>query len=170
GGPGSLIAWIVLGFLGLALAWTFASAGAQNPDAGGVQAMIGSIFGESVETICRYLIFFSVPAGAVPGAYIFAHHIAAAFNLPQTSIVYLSFGSWLTVGTANYFGIRISAGAQLVLSALLVVLLTIFVVLGFPSVRPEHFHPFLPKGLSGVGNAGLLIFWSFLGWEAIAHL
>src|SRR5262249_48743514 len=120
GGPGSLIAWIVLGFLGLALAWTFASAGAQNPDAGGVQAMIGSIFGESVETICRYLIFFSVPAGAVPGAYIFAHHIAAAFNLPESSIVYLSFGSWLTVGTANYFGIRISAGAQLVLSALLV--------------------------------------------------
>jgi len=90
--------------------------------------------------------------------------------LPETAIVYLTFGSWLTVGIANYFGIRISAGAQLVLSALLVALLAIFVVLGFPSVQTQHFHPFVPNGFRGVGTAGLLIFWSFLGWEAIAHL
>lgn len=170
GGPGSLIAWIILGVLGLALAWTFATAGAQVPDAGGVQAMIGRVFGKSVETICRYLIVFSVPAGAVPGAYIFSYHMAAAFNLPESTIAYLCFGSWITVGIANYFGIRISAGAQLVLSALLVALLAIFVAFGFPSVHPKHFTPFLPEGFRGVGNAALLIFWSFLGWEAIAHL
>ena len=170
GGPASLIAWVVLGFLGLALAWTFASAGAQMPDAGGVQAMIGRVFGPSMETLCKYLIFFSVPAGAVPAAYIFAQHFSAAFAFPDWSVSYLAMGSWLLVAFANYVGIRVSANAQLVLSALLVALLGFFVFVAFRSVRPENFFPFTPHGIRGIGDAGLLIFWSFLGWEAIAHL
>lgn len=170
GGPASLVAWVVLGFLGLSLAWTFASAGAQAPDAGGIQAMIGRVFGTSGQTLSKYLVFFSLPAGSVPVAFIFANHVSAAFLLPAWSIPYLALASWLMVGTANYFGIRISANAQLVLSGLLVALLALFVIAGFPSVRSENFVPFAPGGLRGIGNAGVIIFWSFLGWEAIAHL
>lgn len=170
GGPASLIAWVVLGFLGLALAWTFATAGAQLPDAGGIQSMIGRVFGPSLETLTRYLIFFTVPVGAVPAAFIFAQHLSAAFHLPDLSITYLAFGSWILITSANYFGIRVSANAQLILSGLLVVLLAVFVVGAFPSVRKEHFFPFAPMGFRGIANAALLIFWSFVGWEAIAHL
>src|SRR6185436_17864190 len=120
GGPGSLIAWVVLAFVGLALAWTFASAGAQIPDAGGVQAMIGRVFGPSLETITRFLVFFSVPAGGVAGGYIFAQHLSAAFSLEPSILPYFAYGAWILVGLANFFGIRISAAVQLVLSALLV--------------------------------------------------
>ncbi len=170
GGPASLIAWVLLGFLGLALAWTFATAGAQLPDAGGIQSMIGRVFGPSIGTWTRYLVFFTIPAGAVPAAFIFAQHLSAAFQFPGLSIPYLAFGCWILITVANYFGIRVSANAQLVLSALLVALLAVFVVGAFPSVRTKHFFPFAPMGFRGIANAALLIFWSFVGWEAIAHL
>lgn len=169
-GPASMIAWITLGFLGFALAWTFATVGAQMPDAGGIQAMIGRVFGPDAATFTKYLVFFSVPAGAVPGAYIFAYHVCAAFLLPDQAIPYLAIGAWVLVAALNYFGLRISAGAQLVLSALLVLLLTAFVLFAFPLVRSENFVPFAPNGLNGIGTSALIIFWSFLGWEAIAHL
>lgn len=169
-GPASLLAWILLGFLGLALAWTFATAGAQMPDAGGIQSMIGRVFGPDAATFSKYLVFFSVPAGAVAGSYIFAYHVCAAFVLPATAIPYLAFGAWVLVAILNYFGLRLSAGAQLVLSGLLVSLLALFVVFAFRFVRPEDFVPFSPNGFKGVGHSSLIIFWSFLGWEAIAHL
>jgi amino acid efflux transporter len=132
--------------------------------------MIGRVFGPVLETLSKYLIFFSVPAGAVPAAFIFAQHLSAAFFIPDSFIPYLAVSSWLIVAAANYWGIRISATAQLILSAMLVALLAFFVITAFPSVQMEKFHPFLPKGISGIGNAALLIFWSFVGWEAIAHL
>ena len=169
-GASSLIAWVALGFLGFALAWTFASAGSRYPNAGGVQSLIGQVFGSTMETLSQYLVFFSVPAGSVPAAYIFAQHVTAAFRLPEQYVAFLAIGSWILVAGANYLGLRISARAQLVLSALLVALLTFVVFAALPHVQKNQFVPFAPVGVAGIGNAALLIFWSFMGWEAIAHL
>jgi amino acid efflux transporter len=170
GGPASLIAWAALGILGLALAWTFASIGAQEPNAGGVQAMIGRVFGPKIETISRYLIFFSVPAGAVAASHILAYHLCAAFALPIWYLPVFAYGSWVLITFANYCGIQVSANVQLFLSFLLVVFLLFFVIAAAPLIKLDNFTPFLPHGFRGIGNSALIIFWSFLGWEAIAHL
>jgi amino acid efflux transporter len=170
GGPASLIAWAALGILGLTLAWTFAAAGAEYPDAGGVQAMIERVFGRMSGTLTRWLIFFSVPAGAVAASHIFANHLVAAFSIPVSYTPWLAWGCWFLVTLVNYVGIRVSATAQLVLSGVLILFLTAFIVFGFPSVKIQHFVPFAPFGLRGIGESAVLIFWSFLGWEAVAHL
>jgi len=170
GGPASLIAWAILGILGLALAWTFATAGAEFPDAGGIQTMIERVFGRTAGMLSRWLIFFSVPAGAVAAAHILADHLVAAFPLPGEYSFWIAWVSWMAVTVANYLGIRVSANVQLALSGLLVLVLSIFVIVGLPSVRLDHFSPFAPFGIIGIGRSAVLIFWSFLGWEAIAHL
>jgi len=170
GGPASLIAWLVLGVLGLALAWTFASVGAQEPNAAGVQSIIGRVFGHKLEALTRYLIFFSVPAGAVAAGHILAHHLCSAFLLPPIYIPVLAYGCWVLVTLANYYGIQISANLQLGLSAVLVLLLIFFVLVAAPKVQLQNFSPFLPNGIKGIGRSAIIIFWSFLGWEAIAHL
>ncbi|WP_286894036.1 APC family permease [Thermobacillus sp.] len=48
-------------------------------------------------------------------------------------------------------------------------------VKGFPPVpgshvRPDQFSPFFARGWQAVGEAIVLIFWSFFGWEAICNL
>lgn len=169
-GSASLIAWIILGFLGFTLAWTFASVGSQEPDAGGVQAIVGRVFGSKIEGILRYLIFFSVPAGGVAASHILAHHLCAAFLLPLTYIPLFTFGIWIFITCINYYGIEVSSSIQLVLSSVLVILLLMFVVLATPTVERASFLPFFTHGYAGLGQAGVIIFWSFLGWEAIAHL
>jgi amino acid efflux transporter len=170
GGPASLIAWVVLAVLGLALAWTFASVGAQKPDAGGVQAVVGRVYGRTVEAITRDLIFFTIPAGAVAGGHILGYHLCAAFSLPLSLVPLIAFAAWVLITIANCFGVRVSARAQLVMSSLLIALLLLFIFDGLPTVRPENLRPFAPRGALGVGRAAVVIFWSFLGWEAIAHL
>lgn len=170
GGAASLIAWFLLGVLGLSLGWTFAAAGAEYPDAGGIQTLIKRIFGKASGTISRWLIFFSVPAGGAAAAHIYADHLVAAFQLQVAYVPWIAASSWILVGGANYFGIRVSVNAQLVLSGLLVFLLSVVVVFGLPSIDFRNFVPFAPAGVKGVGKAAVLIFWSFLGWEAIAHL
>jgi len=169
-GPASLIAWAILSFLGLSLAWSFATAGSQYPDAGGIQSLIEKVFGRTFGTISRWLIFFSIPAGASAAAHIFASHFCQAFLLPMSLTPWIGWGSLSLVCLANFFGLRISAGIQLILSALLVLLLAVFVVTMLPSIQISHYTPFFPKGWRGIGESTVLIFWSFLGWEAIAHL
>jgi len=39
-----------------------------------------------------------------------------------------------------------------------------------PYVQPDHFRPLFAKGWYPVGEAIVLIFWSFFGWEAICNL
>lgn len=169
-GPASLIAWGILGFLGLSLAWTFAEAGAKYPDAGGIQFLISKVFGRASGTLTRWLVFFCIPAGAVAASHIFAEHFAATFLIPDSYVPWIAWGALVLVFAANYFGLRLSANTQLGLSGLLVVLLTVFLILAFPHVKEENFSPFSPKGYSGVADTMVLIFWAFLGWESIAHL
>src|SRR6185437_11624004 len=125
-GPSSLIAWFALGILGFTLAWTFASVGAEQPDAGGVQSMIGRVFGTTSGKLARYLVFFSIPAGAVAGSYILGYHLCAAFNLSVNYVPLFALGAWVFVTLANYTGLKLSANVQLFLSAALVALLLVF--------------------------------------------
>jgi amino acid efflux transporter len=56
-----------------------------------------------------------------------------------------------------------------------VVIATIIILVGavagsIHAIEPSNFTPFLPHGWTSVGHAATLIFWCFLGWEAISHL
>jgi amino acid efflux transporter len=169
-GPASLVSWGTMAFLGLALAWTFASVGSRAPDAGGVQAIVGKVFGPRARDILSWLVLFSVPVGAVAGSHIFAEHFVRAAHLPAEAVPWIAWGGLALVTAANIAGLRVSANAQLTLSAVLTGMLLLLVVASLPRMEATHFRPFAPEGIGGVGEASVLIFWSFLGWEAIAHL
>jgi amino acid efflux transporter len=169
-GPASLFAWGALACVGFALAWSFAAVGAEQPNAGGVQSMIGRVLGSRFRHYTSWLVMFSIPFGGVAAGYILGNHLVVAANLPSHWIPGIAWGSLALVGALNYFGLRISANLQLLLSGVLIVLLVALVLVSLPHVQEHFFHPFSTNGVAGVGQSAILIFWSFLGWEAIAHL
>lgn len=65
-------------------------------------------------------------------------------------------------------GIKESArfNAFMVLIKLAVVLFVIFA--GIPWVRPEHWHPFYPYGTQGVYAGAALIFFAYIGFDAVS--
>jgi APA family basic amino acid/polyamine antiporter len=71
--------------------------------------------------------------------------------------------TWLLV-----IGIKESARANTVMVVLKVVILLFFIVVGAFYVKPENWSPFLPNGLSGVWTGASLIFFAFIGFDAIS--
>jgi amino acid efflux transporter len=59
---------------------------------------------------------------------------------------------------------------QLGLAALLAAVLVVAIAAALPAARAANWTPFAPHGWIAVGTAANLLIFSFVGWEAVAHL
>src|SRR3954453_8675408 len=131
-GPSSLVAWGALILLSAPLAWTFAALGARHPDAGGVSTYVRLPFGARAAAAVGWCFYFAVPLGA-PAAVAFAGgYVADVLGGGRTTVL-ATFGVVLAVVfTMNWFGLRVSGRAQLVLAGVLATLLLITVLSALP--------------------------------------
>jgi APA family basic amino acid/polyamine antiporter len=93
-----------------------------------------------------------------------APHLAGlpvVFNLPAVLIVALI--TWLLV-----IGIRESSGFNSAMVLVKLAVIGLFVVVGACYVRPENWHPFAPNGLAGISSAAAIIFFAYIGFDAIS--
>src|SRR5581483_2294138 len=66
------------------------------------------------------------------------------------------------------WGIRESARFNFVMVALKIVVLGFFVVICVPAVKPAHWHPFMPNGITGVLSGAAIIFFAYIGFDAVS--
>ncbi|MBI5473142.1 MAG: amino acid permease [Ignavibacteriae bacterium] len=71
--------------------------------------------------------------------------------------------TWLLV-----IGIKESARANNVMVILKVIILLFFIGVGAMYVKPENWTPFMPNGFAGVWTGASLIFFAFIGFDAIS--
>src|SRR5260370_23675622 len=92
-GPASLLAWLGLVLLSIALATTFAALGARYPDAGGVSTYVRRAFGARAAAVAGWCFYLAaIPAGA-PAAGMFAGgYVAPARPGGRGSVVGRSLG------------------------------------------------------------------------------
>jgi APA family basic amino acid/polyamine antiporter len=87
--------------------------------------------------------------------------IPIIFNAAAAGVVLLI--TWLLV-----IGIKESARVNNVLVALKIIILTIFIGVGMFYVKPENWTPFMPNGFQGVWTGASLIFFAFIGFDAVS--
>jgi APA family basic amino acid/polyamine antiporter len=87
--------------------------------------------------------------------------VPIVFNFLAVGIVGLV--TWLLV-----IGIKESARANNVMVALKLVILFFFIIVGGMYVKPENWTPFMPNGFAGVWTGASLIFFAFIGFDAIS--
>lgn len=90
---------------------------------------------------------------------VFGFHVI--FNLPAVLIVALI--TWVLV-----IGIRESAWANTVMVILKLAILAFFIIIGAFWVRPENWTPFMPNGWNGVFVGASLIFFAYIGFDAVS--
>jgi amino acid efflux transporter len=169
-GPASLLAWLALVVLSAPLAWTFAALGARHPDGGGVSTYVRLAFGPRAAAAVGWIFYFAVPLGA-PAAAAFAGGYVAGVLGGGRATVLATFGVVMAVVfVMNWFGLRVSGRAQLVLAGVLAVLLLVTVITALPHADPANLRPFAPLGWTGVGAAAAILVWGFAGWEAVSSL
>jgi amino acid efflux transporter len=111
-------------------------------------------------------ILIGGPAVSLIGGYYVADLTGSGTSVAVT-VGLLMFGIVLA---ANAFGLRVSSGFQLGLSAVLVVVIATAVGVALPSRGGDNWLPFAPHGWWAVGTAANILMWLFIGWEAMAQL
>jgi APA family basic amino acid/polyamine antiporter len=87
--------------------------------------------------------------------------IPLVFNLPAFLIVML-------ITVVLIVGIRESAWFNSAMVLLKLAIIAFFVILGFFYVKPANWHPFLPNGYHGVFTAAAIIFFAYIGFDAVS--
>jgi|SoiMethySBSTD1v2_1073268.scaffolds.fasta_scaffold01715_21 APA family basic amino acid/polyamine antiporter len=87
--------------------------------------------------------------------------VPIVLNLPAVLIVALI--TWVLV-----IGVKESARINNLMVALKIVILLLFIAVGCTYVRADHFTPFFPGGWAGVQAGAALIFFSFIGFDAVS--
>jgi APA family basic amino acid/polyamine antiporter len=87
--------------------------------------------------------------------------IPVIFNLPAVLIVAAI--TWILVK-----GIRESAWANTAMVILKLAILLFFIAIGAFWVKPENWSPFMPNGWEGVTTGAALIFFAYIGFDAVS--
>jgi amino acid efflux transporter len=169
-GPSSLLAWAFDGLLGLPLALTFAFLATRFPDAGGVSTFTSRAFGPIWGGIVGWFYFFAATAGLIIVPLTGGYYVAAAVGWGRTGGFLVAALILMLAIAANLRGLRLSGHLQLLLSGGIVVILLIASVAALPHMEMTRLAPLFPHGLPAFGQAIVLIFFAFFGWEAIAQL
>jgi len=87
--------------------------------------------------------------------------VPIVFNLLAVLVVAL-------VTIVLIWGIRESVGFNSVMVVIKVVVLFIFVAIGFMWIKPENWTPFAPNGFAGISSGAAIIFFAFIGFDAVS--
>ena len=112
----------------------------------------------------RWLVTDYRTAAKIPAVMTSAPHV---LGVP---IVFngLAFGIVALVTVILVWGVKESARFNGLMVAIKVVVLAFFVLACTRYVRPDNWHPFAPNGLSGIGAGAAVIFFAYIGFDAVS--
>jgi APA family basic amino acid/polyamine antiporter len=84
-----------------------------------------------------------------------------AFNLPAIIIV-------AAVTALLVYGIRESAGANTTIVIIKTTVVIFVIAFGAFMVNPPNWHPFVPNGFAGVMSGAAIVFFAFIGFDAVS--
>lgn len=169
-GPASMLSWSGMMILVLPLALCMAFLSQKYPNAGGVSHFVAKAFGEKLGAIIGWFFLMSVPIGAPIAALTGAGYLSSSLGLGEDSRIIIAVIMISLALVINLVGMNIAGGVQVavVISTLLILILSIFG--SIPNIKAVNFTPFMPNEITSVGKASAILFWCFIGWEAVSHL
>lgn len=181
-GPGLMLSFVVAGTVCAFAALAYSELAAMVPVAGSAYTYSYAVLGEAVAWLVGWCLVleYAVAAGAVavgwsgytvglvksmgiqlPHELTVGPHAGGIINLPAVFITGI-------VTTLLVVGTKESAWVNAILVAVKIIALTAFIVLAGPNIDPDNFQPFMPFGFDGVMAAAALIFFAYVGFDAVS--
>ncbi len=180
-GPAIVLSYVAAGLACGFAALCYAEFAAMIPIAGSAYtysyATLGEIFAWMIgwDLILEYAVgsmtvaigwsgyFQRILAGFGTGlpAWMAAAPPAGLINLPAVLIV-------LVIMTLLVVGVRESARFNAAMVAVKIAAVLFFIVAGATFVKPENWSPFAPYGWSGIMAAGAVVFFAYIGFDAVS--
>ncbi|MDD3492015.1 MAG: amino acid permease [Candidatus Thermoplasmatota archaeon] len=158
-----VIAAIVASFTGL----SYAELSSRFPDAGAEYVYVRRSFGRHPAWLVGWLIIAGSVIGGATVAMGFANYFAGLFG---TAVLPVAFGALLICGVIVVAGIQETAFFTIIITLIETAGLVIIMAIGLPHLGNPADYAQMAQGIEGVLKAGVLIFFSYLGFESIARL
>lgn len=181
-GPGVILSFLISGTAAGLAALVYAELASMIPVAGSAYTYAYASLGEIVAWIIGWnlILEYMVAAGAVAlgwSSYFTDILRSAGLHLPFSltssplrggilDLPAIFITAFATIVALT--GPRASAATNKIVVAVKVLVILAFLVLGFPRVNPAHWRPFLPFGLPGVAQGAAIIFFAYIGFDAVS--
>lgn len=169
-GPASLLAWGLMTILVLPMALVMGLLAAKYPNAGGVSYFVTKAFGSRAGTLVGWFFLMSVPIGAPVAAITGAGFLGTAMHWGPDAKLAIAILSLLAGVLANVIGMKLAGQIQIAVVASILVVLVMAIIGSVPNIEPANFIPFVSNGWVSIGQATAILFWCFIGWEAVSHM
>lgn len=181
-GPGIIFSFIVAGLASVFAALVYAELASMIPVAGSTYTYAYASLGEVVAWGIGWnlILEYMVAAGAVaigwssyftdllhsiglslPRAFTVSPFYGGIFNLPAAFIALLITFLIIT-------GTQHSAIANKIIVALKLGAILLFIALGIRHIDPANWHPLLPYGFEGIMRGAAIIFFAYIGFDAVS--
>jgi APA family basic amino acid/polyamine antiporter len=181
-GPGLIISFIVAGLASGLAALVYAELAATVPVAGSAYTFTYISLGELLAWLVGWnlILEYLVAAGAVSigwSSYFVSLLQSAGINLPLTLTTSPAAGGIFNLPAAFIAGLitvllisgtRQGAAVNKVVVMVKVAVILLFIFLGFKHINPANWQPFLPFGVAGIFHGAAIIFFAFIGFDAVS--
>jgi len=157
-----ILAAIVASFTGL----SYAELSSRFPEAGAEYVYIENSFGKNFAWIVGWLIIAGSIIGAATVAMGFANYFSALFNTPSAIIAFVVL---IVCGIILIIGVKETAAFTILFTLIEAAGLFIIIAIGLPYFGSVDYFE-LAEGMKGVIEAGVLIFFGYIGFESITRL
>jgi APA family basic amino acid/polyamine antiporter len=165
-GTGLWLSFVLAAFVASFTGLSYAELASRFPHAGAEYVYITNTFGRTLAWITGWLLIVSSVIAAATVAVGFANYFSALFH---TSVVLIAIGTLLACGMILIAGIKETAFITILFTVIEASGLIIVIFIGVPYVGSVNYMDFA-NGLQGVIEAGVLIFFSYIGFESISRL
>jgi basic amino acid/polyamine antiporter, APA family len=182
-GPGVILSFILAAVACVFSALSYAELASSIPVSGSAYTYAYATLGELVAWIIGWdlILEYGVSVAAVavgwggnlnaffdsafgfklPTAIAHSPSDGGIFNLPAVFIVF-------AITFVLVLGVRESARTNMVMVVVKLAILTFFIVVAGFNFSTANFHPFLPHGGSAITSAAAIIFFAFIGFDAVS--
>jgi len=169
-GPASLVAWGLMALLVVPMALTMGLLSARYPDAGGVSSFVTKAFNPQAGSLIGWFFLLSVVVGAPVLALTGAGYVCAAAGLGDNIRLLIATAILAAGILLNYAGMKITGQVQVAVVLTTIIVIVVTIIGSFTVIDSSNFTPFMPYGWESIGHASAVLFWCFIGWEAISHI
>jgi len=167
-GAALLVSLALAGVAATANALSSAQLAAEYPQSGGTYEYGYRVLNPSAGFAAGWMFLSSKIAAAGTVALGLGAYLDTLLPIASPRIV--AVGAILVFTILNYFGVRRSSRANLVIVAVSLGSLLLFTVVAAGSVRMNNLGPFAPGGISSVLEAAAILFFAYTGYARIATL
>ena len=160
------LSFIIAAIVATLTALSYAELSSRFPKAGAEYVYVENSFGKRFAWLVGWLIIAGSVIASATVAIGFSRYFSAIFDTPILTVAFIML---IIIGIILIIGVQETATLTIIFMVIEAIGLTIIIIIGLPNLGKVNYFE-AAQGFKGIIEGGVLIFFSYLGFEGITRL